>query len=152
MKIQSLLFSLFILGATHAQSPEEGEVRQTIDRFFEGFHARDTAMMRSTLGQDVLLQTIVRDASGSPMLRNESMEDFLRSMASLPDTLKIEERLLAYHIRTDADMAHAWTPYEFRVQGELRHCGVNSFQLFYDGTAWKIIYLADTRRREGCRP
>jgi hypothetical protein len=152
MKIRLLLFCLVLLGAARAQSPGEGEVRQAIDRFFEGFHARDTAVIRSTLGPDVRLQTIGRDATGAPVLRSESMGDFLRSMASLPDTLKIEERLLAYHIRTDADMAHAWTPYEFYVQGEFRHCGVNSFQLFYDGTSWKIIYLADTRRREGCRP
>lgn len=152
MKIQVLLFSLLFLGTAQAQSPQEREVRQAIDRFFQGFHARDTAVIRSTLGAEVFLQTIGRDAAGTPVLRKESMEDFLRSLATLPDTLEIEERLLGYHIRTDADMAHAWTPYEFYVQGELRHCGVNSFQLFYDGTAWKIIYLADTRRREGCRP
>jgi hypothetical protein len=49
-------------------------------------------------------------------------------------------------------MAHAWTPYEFYLSGALHHCGVNSFQLFHDGTLWRIIALSDTRRTEGCQP
>ncbi|MEJ2163003.1 MAG: hypothetical protein P8X60_06715 [Robiginitalea sp.] len=71
-------------------------------------------------------------------------------MANLPDTLQIQERLLDYQIQTDGAMAHAWTPYEFYLQGKLHHCGVNSFQLFHDGEGWRIIYLVDTRRVADC--
>jgi hypothetical protein len=73
-------------------------------------------------------------------------------MANLPDTLQIEERLLGYSIRVDGPLAQAWTPYEFYLQGDLHHCGVNSFQLFRDPEGWKIIYIIDTRRVIGCDP
>jgi len=98
------------------------------------------------------MQRIGKNQESSPALVNESIEDFLSSLANLPDTLQIEERLLAYHIQTDGDMAHAWTPYEFYLQGEFHHCGVNSFQLFRDPEGWKIIYLVDTRRVKDCTP
>ncbi len=47
-------------------------------------------------------------------------------------------------------MANAWTPYEFWYNGNFSHCGVNSFQLIKKDEKWKIIYLVDTRRKEGC--
>ena len=152
MKTTVLIFFSLLLYNSYAQSDAKEEVRATIDYFFEGFHKGDTAQMRSVLGDSLHMQRIGRDASGSPILVHESAEAFLTSMANLPDTLKIEERLLEYRIQTDGDMAHAWTPYEFYLQGAFHHCGVNSFQLFHDGTRWKIIYLADTRRVQDCSP
>jgi hypothetical protein len=152
MKTTLLIFFALFLFNSRAQSETQQEVRATIDYFFEGFHKRDTAQMRSVLGDSLHMQRIGRDASGSPVLVHESAEAFLTSMANLPDTLKIEERLLEYRIQTDGNMAHAWTPYEFYLQGAFHHCGVNSFQLFHDGTRWKIIYLVDTRRVQDCSP
>jgi len=63
---------------------------------------------------------------------------------------KWDERLLDYNIQVDGNMANVWTPYEFWFNGTFSHCGVNSFQLFNDNGNWKIIYLMDTRRKEGC--
>lgn len=137
------------LGSAQTSADVEA-VKATIDQFFEGFHRRDTAAMRTVMGRDVHMQRIGRDREGTPRLKNESMDAFLASMADLPDTLAIQERLLDYRVQVDGDMAHAWTPYEFYLQGEFHHCGVNSFQLFHDGRGWKIIYLVDTRRVEDC--
>ncbi len=140
----------FISG--YSQSAPQQEVQAVIERFFEGFHQRDTAKMRTVLHDDVHMQRIGRDAAGAPELVEESIHDFLTSMAALPDTLQIQERLLDYRIRIDGDMAHAWTPYEFYLQGAFHHCGVNSFQLFRDPEGWKIIYIIDTRRVADCNP
>ena len=30
------------------------------------------------------------------------------------------------------------------------HCGANSFQLMKGADGWKIVYLVDSRRTEGC--
>ncbi|MFZ9002933.1 MAG: nuclear transport factor 2 family protein [Robiginitalea sp.] len=152
MRYSILLFCTLAFFTSHAQSEPEKEVRAAIEHFFEGFHQRDTAKMRKVLHQDIHMQRIGKNQESSPALVNESIEDFLSSLANLPDTLQIEERLLAYHIQTDGDMAHAWTPYEFYLQGEFHHCGVNSFQLFRDPEGWKIIYLVDTRRVKDCTP
>ncbi|MEM9869076.1 MAG: nuclear transport factor 2 family protein, partial [Bacteroidota bacterium] len=34
--------------------------------------------------------------------------------------------------------------------GTFSHCGINSFQMVNFGGEWKIIYLIDTRGKEGC--
>ena len=134
----------------HAQTEPREEVRGVIDRFFEGFHQRDTALMQSVLHQRVHMQRIGRDPSGVPVLQTQSVPDFLTSIARLPDTLEVRERLLEYRIQTDGDMAHVWTPYEFYLQGAFHHCGVNSFQLVREAGGWKIIYIVDTRRVGAC--
>ncbi|MEM0542129.1 hypothetical protein WFZ85_05850 [Flavobacterium sp. j3] len=56
---------------------------------------------------------------------------------------------MSYTIQVDGEMAHAWTPYEFYVNGKFSHKGVNAFTLFKDGSleasGWKIIHIVDTR-------
>ncbi|WP_445382343.1 nuclear transport factor 2 family protein [Robiginitalea sp. IMCC43444] len=145
-----VVFCLFP-GKTLAQSGADYEaVKAVIDQFFEGFHKRDTAMMRSVLAEKVLLQTIGKSPDGATQLRTENMNAFVQSIGSIPDSVQIEEKLLDYSIHSDGLMANAWTPYEFYLRGTFSHCGVNSFQLYHDGNAWKIIYLVDTRKRKGC--
>jgi hypothetical protein len=43
-----------------------------------------------------------------------------------------------------------WADYKFFRGATLSHCGVDHFLLVKEGGSWKIIELADTRRREGC--
>jgi len=152
MKYLILLFCALVSTGTYSQSEAGEEVKAAIEHFFDGFHKRDTAMMRTVLHQEIQMQRIGRNSVGSPVLVNEKIADFLTSMTKLPDTLQIEERLLDYHIQTDGNLANVWTPYEFYLQGKFHHCGVNSFQLFREPEGWKIIYIIDTRRVKDCDP
>lgn len=150
MKSKCVVFFLLVCGGLYAQTISEDPINNVIEYFFEGFHNRDTAQMRSVLSDRIHMQRIGKNPEGIPYLKEESVDDFLTSIASLPDTLVIEERLHFYTVQTDGDMAHAWTPYSFYLQGKLHHCGVNSFQLFNDGKQWKIIYIVDTRQVGNC--
>jgi hypothetical protein len=150
MKTPLLFFTLLIFSGLQAQTAQEEAIKHTIEYFFEGFHKRDTTHMQRVLYNRVHMQRIGKDPEGTPFLKDESIDGFLTSIATLPDTLQIEERLHSYTILNDGDMAQAWTPYSLYVQGELHHCGVNSFQLFHDGDSWKIIYIVDTRQVTAC--
>jgi hypothetical protein len=99
---------------------------------------------------EIRMQTIGRGASGSDSVLTVPFGNFLRSIASIPDTVQIEEKLKSISVRVDGNLAQAWTPYEFRVDGKMSHCGVNAFQLFRDQGTWKILHIIDTRKREGC--
>jgi len=83
-------------------------------------------------------------------MRSEDMDDLIKSIVSIPDSVNFQEKIKSYSIRIDGAMANAWTPYEFWINDNFSHCGVNSFQLFNDGEGWKVIYLIDTRRRDDC--
>ena len=137
---------------SYAQKADETEVKRTIEAFFEAFHKKDTLAIRQVADTNLVLQTMGRDPQGQNRMRTDSFDQFLNSIASIPDSIQFREELLEFNIQVDGPMAHAWTPYKFWINDRLNHCGVNSFQLFNDGTIWKIIYLADTRRKEVCDP
>lgn len=145
------LLACFIVSIAIGQTNQEAAVKQTIDTFFEGFHKGDTTLMKSVLADKVLLQTAFKNKEGKDQLVQDDIAKMLTAIGTRPDDQKWEEKLLDYHIKVDGNMANAWTPYEFWFNGSFSHCGVNSFQLFQDNGTWKIIYLIDTRRREGCQ-
>jgi hypothetical protein len=150
MKNRMLLFLFFGVWALTAQETEDKAVQKTIETFFEGFHNQDSVLIRSTVAEGIRMQTIGKSKNGSDSVRNQNFNKFIRSIVSIPDTTRFQERLLSFNIQIDGPMANAWTPYEFWVNDEFSHCGVNSFQLFKDKGEWKIIYIIDTRRKEGC--
>jgi len=125
-------------------------VKNTIKDFFTSFHAQDAIGMKKVVDTTTVLQTIGAQKDGIQRLRTENFDDLVHAITSIPDSVQFEERILDYSIQIDGAMANAWTPYEFWLNNEFHHCGVNSFQLFKDKGKWKIIYLIDTRRREGC--
>jgi len=151
MKI-SIAVCIFLMGLLgYGQTMEEKKaVQQTIATFFEGFHKQDSLILKNTVADDVIFQTIGKNKEGKLMVKNEVFSNFLKSIVSIPKTTKFKERITDYNIQIDGPMANAWTSYEFWVNDNLSHCGVNSFQLFNDGASWRIIYLIDTRRKEGC--
>ncbi|WP_262420334.1 nuclear transport factor 2 family protein [Flagellimonas meishanensis] len=131
-------------------SSAQEEVKRTITAFFDGFHKQDSSLIKSLVADRVVLQTTGKDREGKTRFRTEEFSGFLKSICSIPDSIVFEEKLTSFSIQVDRTMANAWVGYEFWINGEFSHCGINSFQLVdFDGD-WKIIYLIDTRGREGC--
>lgn len=107
--------------------------------------------MKQAVSQSVILQTIGKDDTGNSIVKNQPFNEFLKSIVSIPATTQFKEVITNYSIQVDGPMANAWTNYEFMLNNEFHHCGVNSFQLVKDANkGWQIIYLIDTRRKEGC--
>jgi len=147
-----IIFLVLLVSTTiTAQDSEEIQVKQAIDTFFEGFHKGDTVLMKSVMYGKFPTQTTYKNKEGKNVLVTEESSKLIQAIANRPADQKWEERLLDYSIQVDGTMANAWTPYEFWFNDTFSHCGVNSFQLFNDDGNWKIIYLIDTRRREGCQ-
>jgi hypothetical protein len=148
---QLILMLILSLGLNvKAQQSETDNVKSKIIEFFDAFHKQDTVALKSIATDKVILQSISEDKDGKTVLKEDDFNQFVKSIASIPKDKKFEEKLLGFNIQVDGNMANAWTPYEFWYEGEFSHCGVNSFQLIKDDGEWKIIYLVDTRRKEGC--
>ncbi len=125
---------------------QENDIKKSITTFFEGLHSGDTLKIKSVCYDKLILQSVMENANGTKF-SHDDISEFYKSIASLPKDMKIEERLLDYKIQADGSIAHVWTPYEFYINGKLSHSGVNSFQLYKDNGAWKIVYIIDTRRK-----
>jgi len=147
-----LFFLLFIITfSSHAQTDDETAAKQAVIQFFEGFHKKDSVLMQAVVHKDIILQTTFTNAQGEAVLRNQKADGFIKAVVSRAENPVWNEKILSYNVQVDGTMANVWTPYEFWLDGKFLHCGVNSFQLFKDNGTWKIIYLIDTRRKEGCQ-
>jgi hypothetical protein len=130
--------------AQTAQTTAEQEVRQVVERMFNGMRTGDTTMVRSVFHPQARLQsTSVRQ--GVPTLRTDSIDAFIRFIGT-PHTEVYDERISNVQIRVDGELATAWMDYSFYRGTQFSHCGVNAFQLFRSPAGWKIIQVADTRR------
>ena len=140
----ALLFSLVQAQAQFFSEPEE-----VVIAFFNAFHQQDTLAMRELVHSRIKMQSLgVKD--DAVRLSTTTFDDFLKSIASIPEDMVFEERILDYKTQSDGLMANVWTPYEFYINGELSHCGANSFQMLFEEDRWKIFYIVDTRRGKGC--
>ena len=146
-----LFFVMLITGNIIAQNSAEDDIKKTVETFFDGFHKGDTTLMKSVMMDKFTMQTAYKNKEGSDVLVTEESSTLINVIANRPSDQKWDERLLDFSIQVDVNMANAWTTYEFWLNDDFSHCGVNSFQLFDDNGQWKIIYLIDTRRSKGCK-
>lgn len=130
-------------------SPEEVAVMAPVDMLFDGMRAGDTAMIRAAFAPDVPgLVGPDRKQDGSIGIATTTVDDFASTIARIQR--EIDERLFDVEVRIDGILATVWAEYDVYVDGEFSHCGVDAFQLADLGEGWKIVNIADTRRREGC--
>ncbi len=144
-----LFFLTLITIKSYAQTDEE-KVKAPIIAMFDGMRTSDTTLMRTAFAPGAILQTIAKNKEGQLSVRSENINDFVAFIGK-PHTEIYDERITFDVIKIDADLAIAWTPYQFYVSDKFSHCGVNSFQLVRLNGAWKIQYIIDTRRKEGCK-
>jgi hypothetical protein len=140
------IFITILFLASFTSNAQKQEIQKVIETFFEAFHARDSVKLKSICSDKLILQSISESPNGAK-LSNEIAAAFYKSIASIPNEMKFQEKILSFSIQIDGAMAHAWTPYEFYINEKLSHKGVNAFTLFKENELWKIIYIIDTRRK-----
>ena len=145
-----LLTSLLFCCIVSAQTTEDS-IKAAVNKLFTGMKTSNAAMIKSSFGDSAVLQTISRNKEGHIIIRNETIDAFAKVVASMPKDAA-DERIEFETIRIDGPLATVWTPYHFYYEGKFSHCGVNSFQLVKINGEWKIQYLIDTRRKQGCKP
>lgn len=148
MKYLVFLALISIGSFMNAQNAEKAEVKKTIEGFFKAFHQQDSVKLKAFAVPETVMQSIGMDKNGQAVLSSSEYSQFLKSIVSIPADKKFEEKIFGYTIQVDGLMANVWTPYEFWYDGQLSHCGVNSFQLMKVDSKWKILYIIDTRRKE----
>lgn len=153
VSVVSLLAVLWLLpGGLRAQAaaPDREAVMSVIRRLFDGMRKGDSAMVRSTFHPRVSFATaVVRQ--GKPAIEMDAVEDFLKAVGTPHDSIW-DERISNEIVHQDGTLATVWMDYHFYVGTRLNHCGVDVAILAREGDEWKIISLADTRRRQGCGP
>ena len=138
------LLTLTLLLSCHSLSAQQP--KEVIDIFFEAFHQKDTTSLKDFFMHDARL-TSVQNSLDGVKAKEESVEDFIKAIGSIPDDLSFEERLLDFNVVDASGMTLVLTPYEFYVNGRFSHCGTNVFTLVKKESKWKILALYDTRNK-----
>ena len=149
MNRYTIPLAFLLLMSLHAEifaQSVENEIMKPIHLLFEGMENEDTAIIKRAFTKNVMMKVVSEKG-----VKIETVENFLKQIASKKvNTPKWIEKLYNTEIRVDGNLAHVWTEYSFYVGETFNHCGVDSFALIkLDGT-WKIVYIMDTRRKEGC--
>jgi hypothetical protein len=156
--MKCLVWSLLGVLAVSAHAPpasprpnpdrETAAVLGTIDALLGGVAAHDSAAVLAVLRPDGKATVSVERPDRSSVLHHPSWADFVAGIKPGPE--KFEPRLRQPLVKVDGDIAMAWTPYTFLIDGKVHHCGVNHFDLVREDGRWKILNVTYSYRTVGC--
>ncbi len=137
---------LFGLMPLIGQTSDEKDAVATVEKTFKGMAAHDAAMIRSTMLPEARLYSVRDDGTTTSM----AVEDFTTRMAASKSE-SLERFTGSPKVLVRGRMAQVWGEYEFRRDGKITHCGVDSASVFKTADGWKIASLAFTVEPNGCK-
>ena len=126
---------------TAAGQSQEAKVMAAIQQVFDGMRAADPARVAAVFAESARF-AVVRSRDGLPEISTQSVAEWVGAIGESGG--KWDEQVY------DENVASAWVPYTFYLEGLISHCGVNSIELLLNGENWEITQLSDTRRSEDC--
>lgn len=130
-------------------SADEQAIADVVETLFDGMRAGDSAMVRSVFHPQIRMVTSFRNQQGAQVAVENDLTGFVTAVGT-PHEQVWDEKISNLVIRTDGDFGMAWMEYGFFAGDQFSHCGVDLMELVRTAEGWKIIALADTRRRAGC--
>jgi len=101
--------------------------------------------MRAMMTPSITLHSLIISKSKGRRVMNTPITAFLQGIGQIPDSVKIEERLIQIKTTNSADIASVNASYEFYVDEEFSHNGTNVFTLVFIDDKWIISGITDTR-------
>jgi len=148
MKYIFILFTATLfMTEINAQSAEDS-VKTVVNKMFDAMRNADPVSLKNTFSDNIVFHTI-SEKEGAATVRSEDPKEFL-DFISKEKKGAADEQIRFETIKIDGSLAMVWAPYKFYYKGKFSHCGVDSFQLVRINGEWKIQYIIDTRRKQGC--
>ena len=150
---KGLIFAAIVLAAAigfaQGLGAQDGEaaVEEAIMRLFEGMHTANPEMVRAVFAPDARF-AVISARNGPAVIMAQTVDAWIEAIGDSGG--RWDEQVYDLDISVDGDMASAWVPYTFYLDGAVRHCGINSIELLRDADGWKVTQLSDTRRTENC--
>jgi hypothetical protein len=124
-------------------------VLAVVTKLFDAMRKGDSAAAGALFHPKAQLSTALGGPNG-PHVEIEEVASFLKAVGT-PHTEVWDERIRNPIVHLDGPLGVVWVDYSFYVGEKFNHCGVDVFQIAQTANGWKIIALADTRRRTGCQ-
>ena len=144
--IAALAFSILLAVPQQADAQgDESQVIATVQEFFDSMSTKDTAAARQILVMDATYFS-VREGDDGTTIRGSTNREYVERLATTDNDL--QERMWDPQVMVHEGIAVVWAPYEFQVNGEFSHCGVDAFSLVRIDGRWKIAGIVYTVEQE----
>lgn len=140
MKTILCLLLVIIASQLNGQSnhPDEKQILQKINQFFEALEKQDTILLKNIVvlnGQT----TSIRTQNDTLQIRTALFKERMKSFVN-PQTV-IYEKMLSAEVKIYGRIAMAWVPYTLSINENFNHCGIDVFTFFKTLEGWKIVSL-----------
>ena len=134
-----LLCPLFLFGQNQINKDED-QIKAVILKTFSAMKSVDSVALKSCFTEKALLHISQVRPEGN-VVREVPIASFVKNvMTRKPGDM--DERVLSWGpILIDYEIATAWVPYEFYLNGKFTHKGVDAFILVKVGEEYKIQTL-----------
>lgn len=135
-------------GERAERTAEEAAVLGAVQQFFDTMNTKDAVGARAVLDPDGDFLSVRWGDEGQRIVRRSSNADYLAELGTETETYL--ERMWNAQVLIHGPIAIVWTPYEFLVDGDFSHCGVDAFQLLQTESGWTVTGGTYTVERTGC--
>lgn len=132
-----------------AYTAEERAVLAAAEGLLDIINTRDGAAARRLLLPDGALVRVIPTVEGGEPQAIPHRE-FMHAIG-LPGPA-MHERMWEPEVLIHGPIAMVWTSYDFHVDGEFSHCGINGFSLVQSNGEWQVAGVIYTVEEEGCPP
>jgi hypothetical protein len=115
-----------------------------VQQLFESIAAHNVNTVRSLFTPNAVLLSVKDDGTPARM-RYEEFADLLASTKNV-----WLERIWNPTVLVHGPIAVVWAEYDFHMNGNLSHCGIDSISLLKTSAGWKISSISDTNETSGC--
>ena len=135
-----LLFSPLFLFGQNQINKDEDQIKAVILKTFSAMKSVDSVALKSCFTEKAVLQISQIRPEGN-IVREVPIANFVKNVMSRKPG-DMDERVLSWGpILIDHEIATAWVPYEFYLNGKFTHKGVDAFILVKVGEEYKIQTL-----------
>ena len=130
-----------------AQAQDSKAVLAAGQAVFDAMAKKDTVELRRLLHPAVhFIATTERE--GKMVSRVSTLQDFVTQIGSMPGVPL--ERMWNAEVRVSGGIASIWTHYDFHMNGQFSHCGIDNFQFVRGDDGWLLTSITYTVVREHC--
>ena len=139
-RVLILLFSPLFLFGQNQINKDEDQIKAVILKTFSAMKSVDTVALKSCFTEKAVLQISQIRPEGN-IVREVPIANFVKNVMNRKAG-DMDERVLSWGpILVDHEIATAWVPYEFYLNGKFTHKGVDAFILVKVGEEFKIQTL-----------
>ena len=130
-----------------AVTPEVAQIEAVAEALLRGISESDAQLLDQALHPAAYLMAVPDEGTA----RRQERAEFIQNVGDSGG--RYLERMWEPRTEVSGPVATVWAPYDFYVDGQFSHCGIDAFQLIRQDDRWVILSVVYTMRRgDDCEP